>query len=95
MRILSENVLYSDANQEKVVHPNSRNTVWNFQDFCITQILLEINFVDSRSVKTPVFAIFGALNFINLVNFSLQKVQKCIKIQISPSKCGKWQILHF
>ena len=26
-------------------------TVWKFQDFCITQILREINFEDSRSAK--------------------------------------------
>ena len=38
-----------------------------FQDFSITQILREIN-----------CAIFGALNFVNLVNFSLQKKKKKI-----------------
>ena len=26
---------------------------WKFQDFCITEILCEINFVDSRSVNLP------------------------------------------
>ena len=41
--------------------------VLKFQDFSITQILREIN-----------CAIFGALNFVNLVNFSLQKVQKLV-----------------
>ena len=54
-------------------------TMWKFQDFCITQILREINFVDSRCAKT---AILGAVNFVHLVNFSLQKVQKFIKIKI-------------
>ena len=57
-------------------------TVWKIQDFCITQILREINFVDSRSAKTGAFAILGAVNFVHLVNFYLQKVQKFIKIQI-------------
>ena len=57
-------------------------TVWNFQDFCITEILREINFVNSRSAKTAVFAILGAVDFVHLVNFSLLNVQKFIKIKI-------------
>ena len=32
--------------------------------------------------KVPVSAILGALSFVNLVNFSLQKVQNFIKIGI-------------
>ena len=53
--------------------------MWKFQDFSITQILREINFVDSRSAKTAIFAILESVNLVNLVNFSLQKVQKFIK----------------
>ena len=49
-------------------------TVWKFQDICITEILHEINFGESRSAKTAVFAILGALDFVILVNFSLQEV---------------------
>ena len=29
-------------------------TVWKFQDFCITEILREINFVASRRAKTAI-----------------------------------------
>ena len=50
------------------------DTVWQFQDFSIIHILREINFAESRSAKNAVFAIFGALKCVNLVNFSLQKV---------------------
>ena len=50
-----------------------QHTVWKFQDFCITEILRQINFVDSRSAKTAVFAILRAVNFVHLVNFNLQK----------------------
>ena len=50
--------------------------------FCTTGILREINFVDSRSAKTAVFAILGAVNFVHMVNFSLQKLQKFMKIKI-------------
>jgi len=53
--------------------------MWKFQDFSITQILREINFEDSRSAKTAIFAILRAVNFVLLVNISLQKVQKFIK----------------
>ena len=49
------------------------------QDFSVIQILREINFGDSRSSKTDIFAIKGALT---LVNFSLQKVQKFIELKI-------------
>ena len=45
------------------------------QDFTGTHILREINFGESRSCKTVGFVILGALKMINLVNFSLQKVQ--------------------
>ena len=56
--------------------------MWKFQDFSITQILREINFEDSRSAKTAIFAILEALNFVFLTDFSLQKVQKSIQIKI-------------
>ena len=59
-----------------------KGTVWRFQDFSITQILREINFGGCRSSKTAVLAILGALKMINLVNFSLQKMQEFIKIKI-------------
>ena len=57
------------------------STVWKFQDFCITEILREINIKDSRSAKSAAFAILRAVNFVDLVNFSLQKAQKFIKNQ--------------
>ena len=45
--------------------------VWKSKDFSIRQILREIKFGDSKSAKTAVFAILGAVNFVNLVNVSL------------------------
>ena len=52
------------------------STVCKFKDFSVTQILREINFGESESYKTAgVFAILGALNFVDLVNFSFLKVQ--------------------
>ena len=47
-------------------------------------------------LKMSFFAILGALDFVNLVNFSVQKVQKVIKLQNSePLNVLRWQILHF
>ena len=40
--------------------------------FSITQILREINFGESRSSKTAILAILGALKMVHLVNFSIQ-----------------------
>jgi len=61
---------------------NLQATVWKFQDFLITQILREINFVDLRSTKTAVFDILGAVDFVYLLNFRLYKVQKFVKVKI-------------
>ena len=68
-------------------------TVWQFQDFSVTQILSEINFEESKSSKMAILAKLGDLNFVNLVNFSFQKVQKCMKIKFSSSKCAKRAVL--
>ena len=57
-------------------------TVWKFQDFYVTQILREIDFGECRGSDIDVFAILVTLKMINLVYFSLQKVQKSIKIKI-------------
>ena len=64
-------------------------TVWKFHDFSINQILREINFGESRSAETAIFVIFGALNSVDLVNSSLQKVQKSRTLKFRASKCVK------
>ena len=43
--------------------------MWKFQNFSPTQILREINFGESRSSKTAVWAVLGALKIIDLVDF--------------------------
>ena len=61
-----------------------QSTVWKFQDFTISQILREINFGESESSKNSVIAIFGALNFVNLIKFlpsKSAKIHNKIKIQ--------------
>ena len=57
--------------------------------FCVIQILREINFEESRIAKTAIFAILRAVNLVQMVNFSLQKVQKFIKIKFQSVKCVK------
>ena len=47
--------------------------MWKYQDFSVIQILREIKIGESRNSKTAVFAIFKALNFVDLANLSLQK----------------------
>ena len=44
--------------------------------FSITQILREINFGDFRSAKTAIFAIFGAVSFVNLAKYQPSKRAK-------------------
>ena len=63
-------------------------TMWKFDYFSITQILCEINFGGFGRSENAFFAIFGALNFVDVANFSLQKLQKYTKIKIqSPQMC--------
>ena len=67
-------------------------TVWKIQHFSVIQILREINFGESGSSNIAAFAIFGALNFVALVNFSLQKLQKFMKNHNSKTlNVLKWQ----
>ena len=61
---------------------HSFHTVWKFQNFSVTQILREINFGESRSYESAVFAILEALDLVDFLNLSFQKVKKCIKIKI-------------
>ena len=67
-------------------------TVWKFQDFCITQILHEINFGDSKSAKSVILTHFEALNF----NFwRISAFKGCKKLpflpfgKLQPSKSAK------
>ena len=48
-------------------------------DFSVVQILREISFGEFKSLKNAFFAILGVLNFVNLANFSLEKVPKLNK----------------
>ena len=59
--------------------------MWKFQIFSVSQILCESNFGEFRSSKTAIFAILGALNFVDLFDFSLQEVQNLVKSQNSES----------
>ena len=64
----------------------THNAMWNFQDFCVIQVLREINFVESLPFF---FAILGALNFITAFS-------KCQPSKSSePLNVFQWQILHF
>ena len=47
------------------------------EDFSVSHLLCGINFEESRSCKTTVFTMLEALDFVDLLNISLQKVQKC------------------
>ena len=58
------------------------HTVWKFQAFSIIHTLRVINFGESRSFKTADFTTLGALKFVKMVNFSLQKCKKPLNIKI-------------
>ena len=67
--------------------------------FSAIQILCEIIFGEASYSKSAVCVIFWALDFVHLVKFSLQKVQKVQRLKRNhnsvPLNVLKWQILHF
>ena len=65
--------------------------VWKFQNFSNIQILREINIREHKSSKDAVFfVILGGSEFLILVNFSLQRIQKS---KFRASKWGKMAVL--
>ena len=82
---------------------NSRNifqllpysAVWTFQDFSVTQILHESILEDLKVEKLLIFEILRALNFVLLVNFSLEDTKNDKKKNIEPLNVSKWRILPF
>ena len=64
-------------------------TVWRFQEFSVTQILREINFGDSRSVKSAILTHLKALNFdfCAFLHFPKTEIHQINKIQ--SLKIGK------
>ena len=63
--------------------------MWKFYDFSITQILREVNFGDSRSVKSAILPHLQVLNFdfYQIWHFLKAEIYQINKIQ-SP-KIGK------
>ena len=59
------------------------STVWKFHNFSITQILREINFLDSRSAKYAILAHLEALNFDfnEFLHFLKAKIYQKAKMQ--------------
>ena len=64
----------------------------NFIIFLSFQILCEINFGEFRSCKTAIFAILWALNFVQLVHFSLQNAKIPRNKDSYSLKMLKWHI---
>ena len=64
-------------------------TVWKFHDFCITQILREINFEDSRSAKSAILTHSQALNFAFYAFLHLWKAENNQIYKILSPKNGK------
>ena len=60
--LLSNKAAALIKNDEKEKAIEVHVTVWKFQHLCITQILCEINFWDSRSAKSAILTHLEALN---------------------------------
>ena len=56
------------------------STVWKFHDFCITQILREINFRDFQSAKS---AILTQLEALNCHLYAILHLLKAVMYQIN------------
>ena len=60
----------------------NQSTAWKFHDFSALRFYVKSILQNLESSKTAFFAILGALNFVTLEDFSLQKVPKFIEIRI-------------
>ena len=74
--IMKPTSVFINTSRGGKVVPGHRVEIQEF--FCLSD-LREMNFGESRSFKTAVFAILLALKTTNLVNFSIQKVLELIK----------------
>ena len=76
--------------QRRLGSENKKNgnivTVWKFHDYSITHILREINFGDSRSAKSAIFAILEALIF-DFQEFSVTQILR--EINFGDSRSAK------
>ena len=74
---------YTGCSNGKLSKVNACTTGRKFYDFAITQILHEINFVDSRSAKSAIFTHLEALNldFYEFLNFLKAEIFQISKIQ--------------
>ena len=86
---------YSVPNLNGVIFKNQTSYFWGQYYsveiagfFCHLHILREINFGECRSSKNAIFAILRARSFVNLVNFTVHKVQKFIKFKIQRLSIG-------
>jgi len=69
--------------------------VWKFQNFSITQILREINFMDSRSAKSAILTNSEALNFdfYEFFHFMKAEIYQINKIQnLKNGKNGSFRM---
>ena len=64
-------------------------TVWKFHDFCIIQILREINFGKSGSAKSGIFTHLEALNFKFYEFLHFWKSEIYLNVQIHSPYIGK------
>ena len=71
--------------------------MWKFQDFCITQILCEIIFLDCRSAKSAILPHLEALNFdcYEFLHFVLDGRYLPNEQNSQPQKWQKLHLLHF
>ena len=71
-------------------------TVWKFKDFSVIQILLEINFDDSRSSKSAFLTNLEALDFDYNEYLHFLKAEICQMNKIeSLQNCKKWHFDKF
>ena len=78
----SEKVAFIKKNGPALKVTKKDGKVWKYQNLSVIQNLCEIKYGESRSSKIAVLAILGLWNFVNLVTFSLQKVQNNTNIKL-------------
>ena len=78
--LLKAKIVYLDFSSLHAIFAKGKDsTVWKFEDFCITEILREINFEDSRSAKCVI------LTYLEALNFDFYEILQFLKTEIYQS----------
>ena len=85
MEVVPQAIEYSTSSKMGTIFKNvdlfKLGTVWKFHNFCITHILREIKFWDSRSAKSAISPHLEVFDFYDFLHFLKAEIYQMNKIR--------------